>query len=115
MRPVSGLSTARSKDTACLGLAAAYLALMCTPASAASTISDQIDAWIVGGAIALAAGAALWAAALASVVRTLRRHLQRTSATVRASVAARDALLLAARDSVVIWNGAENPSWGYGA
>jgi signal transduction histidine kinase len=78
-------------------------------------VSVQIDGLIAAGAIALAIGVSLWAAALVAVVQKLRRQLLKASAAVRSSVVARDALLAASRDSVVVWNTDEEPAWGYGS
>jgi len=97
-----------------LAIAAAFLAAAPGPAFAASVASEPIGAAITAGAIALAAGVSLWAAALVGAARKLRRQLHNGSATVRPSVVARDALLAAARDSVVVWNASDGAAWGYG-
>ena len=112
MRPVLGLRPDRSSKAALLALAAMLVAA--TPAWASAFAVDQIDGLIAAGAIALAAAASLWACALLGVAQRLRRQLQRNATSVRAAVAARDALLGAARDPVAVWDVGDGPAWSYG-
>jgi signal transduction histidine kinase len=70
---------------------------------------------IAGGALALGVAAALWASALASVVRRLRRELREIGAFTRSAVGARDALIAASRDALVAWGGDESLPRSYGA
>src|SRR5438105_5240120 len=114
MRPVLGLRPDHSGRTALLAFAVAFLAVLSGPACASPVASEQIGGLVAAGAIALAIAASLWAAALAGIVQKLRRRLNKTLAAVRASVSARDALLSASRDSVVVWNADQGPAWGYG-
>ena len=114
MRPVLGLRPDHSGRTALLACAVAFLAVLSGPACASPVASEQIGGLVAAGAIALAIAASLWAAALAGIVQKLRRRLNKTLAAVRASVSARDALLSASRDSVVVWNADQGPAWGYG-
>jgi signal transduction histidine kinase len=115
MRPGLGLKKGRGSKAAPLALAVAFVATSSGPACASAFASVQIDGLIAAGAIALAIGVSLWAAALVAVVQKLRRQLLKASAAVRSSVVARDALLAASRDSVVVWNTDEEPAWGYGS
>lgn len=109
-----GLHSGDSTRAAPVALAAAFLPFFSTPVAAEPIGSAQIDGFITAGAIALAIGTSLWAAALIGAARRLRRQLQRISAPVRASIAARDALLESGRDSVVVWSSGEEQVWGYG-
>lgn len=113
MRPVLGLHSDDNSRAALLALAVAFFFSLSSPVAAATTGSAQIDGLIAGGAVALAIGTSLWAAALISGSQKLRRQLNRISATVRASIAARDALLSSSRDPVAVWASDEGRSWGY--
>ncbi|HLY04519.1 MAG TPA: PAS-domain containing protein [Rhizomicrobium sp.] len=95
-------------------LAVGVLTSFSSPVAAATMISPQVDGFITAGAIALALATSLWASALISSAQKLRRQLQRISAPVRASIAARDALLASSRDSVVVWNAGDEEAWGFG-
>src|SRR5437764_11115357 len=114
MRPVFGLRPDRSSKAALLAFAAGLIAATPGPAWASARATDQIDGLIAAGAIALAVGASLWASALLGVAQRLRRQLQRTCASVRTAVAARDALVGAARDPVAVWGTGDGPAWSYG-
>ncbi|HWE06004.1 MAG TPA: PAS-domain containing protein, partial [Rhizomicrobium sp.] len=86
------------------------------PAYASATrIAFEVAPLIAGGALALGLAAALWASALASVVRRLRRELREVGAFTRSAVGARDALIAASRDAVVAWGGDESLPRSYGA
>jgi signal transduction histidine kinase len=67
------------------------------------------------GAVALALAAGLWALAQMRVVRLLHRKLREASASARAAIGARDALIAGGRDPVVAWGGEESPARSYGA
>src|SRR5215472_7052892 len=58
---------------------------------------------IATGALALAVAAALWALAEQRASRALQRALEAGRARSRASVAERDALIDAGRESLVVW------------
>jgi signal transduction histidine kinase len=86
------------------------------PAYASATrIALEVAPLIAGGALALGLAAALWASALASVVRRLRRELGEIGAFTRSAVGARDALIAASRDALVAWGGDESLPRSYGA
>ena len=114
MRPVMGLLPDDSCRAAPFTFAVTFLTLFASPVSAASLGPEQIEGLIAAGAIALAIGTSLWAAALIGVAQKLRHQLNRRLATFRASIAARDALLTSSRDPVVVWNVGEKQAWGYG-
>ena len=114
MRPILGPHADCSSRAAPFAFAVAFLTSLSSPASAAALAPERIDGLIAAGAVALAIGASLWAAALIGIVQKLRRRLRRISGTVRASIAARDALLDSSRDAVVVWNAGEERAWGYG-
>ena len=113
MRPVLGLHSDYGR-AALFGFAVVLVSSASEPADAATIGSAQIQGLVTAAAIALALATSLWAAALIGVAQSLRRQLQRISAPVRASLAARDALLTAGRDSIVVWNSGEGRPWGYG-
>ncbi|HEX3431576.1 MAG TPA: PAS-domain containing protein [Rhizomicrobium sp.] len=114
MRPILGLNQDNTSKAARFVFAVALLGVS-SPASASLIAPEQAGPVIGAGAIALAVGAALWAAALVGTARKLRRQLHKVSVTARSSITARDALLAAARDSVVVWNASDGQAWGYGA
>jgi signal transduction histidine kinase len=68
------------------------------------------------GGVALAAAAGLWALAEQRTARRLRRSLRTMAARTKAAVGERDALLGAARESLVVWgrDGAGPFSYGNG-
>ena len=55
------------------------------------------------GAVSLALAAALWALAEQRIAKRLRRSLRQLSGKVRAAIGARDALLNAGRDALIVW------------
>jgi len=114
MCPVLGLQAGNNSRAAMFWLAVGVLTSFSSPVAAATMISPQVDGFITAGAIALALATSLWASALISSAQKLRRQLQRISAPVRASIAARDALLASSRDSVVVWNAGDEEAWGFG-
>jgi len=114
MRPVLGPHADCSSRAAPFAFAVAFLTSLPTPALADALAPERIDGLVAAGAVALAIGASLWAAAQIDIAQKLRRRLHRISHTVRACVAARDALLASSRDSVVVWNAGEQRAWGYG-
>ncbi len=88
------------------------------PLSASIFISGNLlvlSALAFGG-VALAIAAGLWALAEQRAATRLRRTLRQTSARTKAAVGERDALLGAARESLVVWGrGGEGPfSYGGG-
>jgi signal transduction histidine kinase len=92
------------------------LAVLPAPAFASvSQLASSVAPYIAAGALALGVAAALWAAALVSVVRRLRRDLREVGANTRAAVGARDALISASRDALVAWGGDETLPRSYRA
>jgi signal transduction histidine kinase len=69
---------------------------------------------IAGGAVALAIAACLWALAEQFAAQRLRRTLRSAEARARASTSARDALISAGREALIIWgsDGASAKSYG---
>jgi signal transduction histidine kinase len=119
MPPILGLGGVRKPGCSrrrCfrgLILAAAFIPV---PAYASTArIALEVAPLIAGGALALGVAAALWASALASVVRRLRRELREIGAFTRSAVGARDALIAASRDALVAWGGDESLPRSYGA
>ncbi|HEY1613284.1 MAG TPA: PAS-domain containing protein [Rhizomicrobium sp.] len=70
---------------------------------------------ITGGAVALAFAAAFWASAQITVIRRLQARWRQAERNTRMAVAARDALLAAGRDGLVVWGGEETQPRSYGA
>jgi signal transduction histidine kinase len=66
------------------------------------------------GAAALAVAAGLWAAAAGRARRTLRRASEMLAAKARAAVAARDALIAAGREPVLVWGREAEAAYSYG-
>ncbi|HEY5338101.1 MAG TPA: PAS-domain containing protein [Rhizomicrobium sp.] len=84
----------------------AVLALLPAPAFAASPGLSQtaMVAVAVGtGAVALAVAAGLWALAEQSMAMKLRQTLRGVNARARASASARDALIAASREPLIVW------------
>ena len=114
MRPVLGCGPLSGGRGVLLACGAVLASVIPGPAMAASLATDQIEGLIATGAVALAIAASLWAATLVGVAQRLRRQLQNGTASVRAAIGARDALLSASRDPVVVWNGSDEPTCSYG-
>jgi signal transduction histidine kinase len=114
MHPVWGERPDRSSRAAPLVFLAALLALVPNAAWAFPGSADQIGGLVVAGALALAVALSLWASSLVSVTQKLRRQLQKTSGSIRAAIATRDALLGASRDPVAVLSAGDGPMLSYG-
>jgi signal transduction histidine kinase len=68
----------------------------------------------VAGAVALAVAAGLWALATARAARGLRETSRTLAAKARAAVAARDALIAAGREPVLVWGRESEAAYSYG-
>lgn len=66
------------------------------------------------GAAALAVAAGLWAVAASRARRTLRRATEMLAAKARSAVAARDALIAAGREPVLVWGREAEAAYSYG-
>ncbi|HTQ14313.1 MAG TPA: ATP-binding protein [Rhizomicrobium sp.] len=91
---------------------ALLFALVPLPAFAADPAT--VAGGIVMGAVALAAAAGLWALAEQRAAARLRRLLRTSESRARAGANARDALIGAGREAVLVWgrDGAEPRSYG---
>lgn len=97
--------------------AAALAALAPMPALAATTALDETTmvAVAVGtGAVALAIAAGLWALAEQHISARLRAALRGANARMRASASARDALISASRESLIVWGRDGSAAHSYG-
>jgi signal transduction histidine kinase len=117
MRPRSGQIESRRGDWPGLGTASAVavLALLfSTPAMAATPDPVTVAGAIAAGAAALAAAAGLWALAEQHAARRMRRQLRLADSRARAGANARDALIGAGREAVLVWgrDGAAPRSYG---
>ena len=80
------------------------LALCCVPQMAAAQVpSDPAATATSAGAVALAIACALWALAQRRIVRRARTLLRGADTRARALTESRDALLAAARESLLAW------------
>src|SRR6185437_900662 len=89
-----------------IGLVAAALLLLPTPALAAEDLATEqflVLFAVATGAVSLAISAALWALSEQKAAGKLRRILRITGARVRAAIGERDALLASGRDALVVW------------
>jgi len=81
------------------------LPIAIVPEPALASSAANLGPAITAGAIALAVAASLWAAFWFSSINRLRRAYRVYSAKATAAVAARDAIIGAGRESVVVWSG----------
>ncbi|HEX3674785.1 MAG TPA: PAS-domain containing protein [Rhizomicrobium sp.] len=84
---------------------AGALAAICAPLPACAATPDlaTVTGGIAAGAVALAAAAGLWALAEQHAARQLRRLVRNAESRARAGVNARDALIGAGREAVLVW------------
>jgi signal transduction histidine kinase len=73
-----------------------------------------VSASIAAGAVALAIAAALWALSSGMTVARLRRALGSLTGKAKAVVAARDALIEAGREGVLVWGRDTEGAYSYG-
>ena len=100
-----------------VGLALAGFASAPSPAWAASDVITQqvlVLGAVTTGAVALAIAAGLWALAEQNASSKLRRALRHAGARTRAAVGERDALLSAARESLIVWGRDDTGPLAYG-
>jgi signal transduction histidine kinase len=93
---------------------AALATLIPLPAAAQTPDLTTVASGIAAGAVALAAAAGLWALAEQHAARRLRRSLRNAESRARAGANARDALIGAGREAVLVWgrDGAAPRSYG---
>ena len=124
MRPKTGQNTVTSggNQSGARGawkVAGAGFALVLSPAPALASVSTDaqvavVSASIAAGAVALAVAAGLWALAEQFDARRLRRLLRNSDAAARASAGARDALIAAGREPMIVWGRDGQPARSYG-
>jgi len=106
MRPRSGQDKSRGGRWLGAGArnaAALFPLFLATPAAAATPDPMTVAGAIAAGAAALAAAAGLWALAEQHAARRLRRLLRSAETRMRAGANARDALIGAGREAVLVW------------
>ncbi len=105
MRPKRGQDKSRRGERRAAAIAAAVVVLAPLPACAQIAGPDlsTIAGGIAAGAVALAAAAGLWALAEQHAASRLRRLLRTAESRARASANARDALIGAGREAVLVW------------
>jgi signal transduction histidine kinase len=86
------------------------------PALVAQTMSDAdiVATTIAAGAVALGIAAALWALAEQNAATRLRRSLRSIGARARAATSARDALIAAGREALLVWGRDDTAPHSYG-
>jgi signal transduction histidine kinase len=121
MRPTTGQDKSRAGrwlGTGARNGAALFALLLATPAYAATAAPDPMTlaGAIAAGAAALAVAAGLWALAEQHAASRLRRSLRSAEARARAGANARDALIGAGREAVLVWgrDGSTPRSYGGG-
>jgi signal transduction histidine kinase len=89
---------------------------MGTAAGAGMDVPESIllTAAVSGGAVALAMAAGLWALATARSAKGLGDAAKTLAAKARAAVAARDALIAAGREPVLVWGRESEAAYSYG-
>jgi signal transduction histidine kinase len=117
MRPRTGHTRDRAIKAGAiltLAVAAATLPSVAEAASAPLAGLPLISAVIAAGAVALALATSLWALAERSAAARFRRSLRSAEARLRVGTGARDALLSAGREALVVWGGDGIAAKSYG-
>jgi signal transduction histidine kinase len=114
MRPVCGKRPDRSGQAVRVAFIAALPSVIPSVAWGSPLVPDQIEGLVAVGAVALAVAVSLWASALVAITQKLRGRLQKTTGSVRAAIATRDALLGASRDPVAVLRAGEDAALYYG-
>lgn len=116
MRRVPAVTKSRSdKNNKCRPLCAtAILALLLFPQPALAAGADVVSTAVTFGAVALAIGASLWAIASDHAAAKLRHSVRAIHARARAAVAARDGIIEAGREKVLVWGGDTEAAQSYG-
>jgi signal transduction histidine kinase len=124
MRPMTGhksrLVGKRKADragAACAGGFAIGAALIPSPGWAATTTPEDagvIAFAIAAGAVALGIAAGFWAVAEQVTARRARRALRMAEARGRAASGARDALIAAGKEALIVWRRDGTPARAYG-
>ncbi len=96
------------------GLGATVVGSASPALAAGPTQADLAPTLVTIGSVCLALAAAFWASAQLTVIRRLQTKWRHAEQTARSAVAARDALLAASRDALVVWGGEEVRSRSYG-
>ncbi|HEY1638112.1 MAG TPA: ATP-binding protein [Rhizomicrobium sp.] len=89
-------------------------ALLLLPQPALAANAQTVSSAVTFGAVALAIGASLWAIASEQALAKLQRSLRAVHARARAAVAARDAIIEAGREKVLVWGRDSEGAHSYG-
>jgi signal transduction histidine kinase len=116
MRRAPAVTTSRSdKGHKRRSLGATVIpALLLLPQPALAADSGMVSTAVAFGAVALAIGASLWAIASNHASVILRRSLRDVHARARAAIAARDAIIEAGREKVLVWGRDTEAAHSYG-
>jgi signal transduction histidine kinase len=90
-------------------------ALLLLPQPAFAADPALVTSAVAAGAVALAVAAAVWALSSAIAAGRLRRLVRSLAAKAKTAVAARDALIEAGRESVLVWGRDSEGAHSYGA
>ncbi len=112
MGPIRGYKGGRTAPLA-FGLTAALMPVPALAASVAVPDPTLIAGAVAIGAASLAVAAGLWALAEQRASHRLRRTLKGAAARARAAAGARDALISAGRESLIVWGRDGTPSYSY--
>lgn len=88
--------------------------LLLLPHSARAADASTVSAQWTFGAVLLAVGASLWAAVATRAITKLRRSIGSSNARARAALAARDAILEAGRERVLVWGRDTEAAYSFG-
>ena len=89
-------------------------ALLLLPQPALAADAGTVSTLLTFGAVVLAVGASLWAAVATRAMVKLRRSIGSSNAQARAALAARDAILEAGREKVLVWGRDTEAAYSFG-
>src|SRR2546423_14733625 len=115
MRRVPAQASRSDKDNGRRSLGLAMIpGLVLLPQPALASGFEVVSTAVTFGAVALAVGASLWAIASGHAAAKLRRSTAVAPARARAPIPARDAIIEAGREKVLVWGGDTEAAHSYG-